>query len=52
MKDLANLSDARNAQVKIKDDLGWKILNLNDSDKKGKDKIQNEIDGIDEKIKK
>ncbi|EKS5501852.1 hypothetical protein QB863_004883, partial [Escherichia coli] len=47
-----NLSDARNAQVKIKDDLGRKILNLNDNDKKGKDKIQNEIDEIDEKIKK
>ncbi|WP_261290370.1 hypothetical protein [Escherichia coli] len=52
MKDFANLSDARNAQVKRKDDLGQKILNLNDNDKKGKDKIQNEIDEIDKKIKK
>lgn len=49
MKDFANLSDARNAQVKRKDDLGQKILNLNDNDKKGKDKIQNEIDEIDKK---
>lgn len=52
MEDLANLSDARNAQVKRKLDLGENILNLNDNDKKGKDKIQNEIDKIDKKIKK
>lgn len=51
MEDLANLSDARNAQVKRKVDLGELILNLNDNDKKGKDKIQNEIDEIDKKIK-
>lgn len=51
MEDLANLSDARNAQVKRKLYLGEKILNLNDDDKKGKDKIQNEIGEIDKKIK-
>ncbi|HBN0704983.1 TPA: type III effector protein, partial [Escherichia coli] len=44
MKDLANLSDARNTQLKIKLDLDGKKINLNDNDIKGKDKIQNEIE--------
>ncbi|HFV1245803.1 TPA: type III effector protein, partial [Escherichia coli] len=52
MKDLANLSDARNTQLKIKLDLDGKKINLNDNDIKGKDKIQNEIEEIDEEIKK
>lgn len=52
MKDLANLSDARNTQLKIKLDLDGKKINLNDNDIKGKGKIQNEIEEIDEEIKK
>lgn len=52
MKDFANLSDARNTQLKIKLDLNGKKNNLNDNDIKGKDKIQNEIDEIDKEIKK
>lgn len=52
MKDFANLSDARNTQLKIKLDLNGKKDNLNDNDIKGKEKIQNEIDEIDEEIKK
>ncbi len=51
MKDLANLSDARNTQLKIKLDLDGKKINLNDNDIKGKGKIQNEIEEIDEEIK-
>lgn len=52
MKDLANLSDARNTQLKIKLDLDGKKINLNDNDIKGKGKIQNEREEIDEEIKK
>ena len=52
MKDLANLSDARNTQLKIKLDLDGKKINLNDNDIEGKGKIQNEIEEIDEEIKK
>ncbi|EHU9028765.1 type III effector protein, partial [Escherichia coli] len=52
MQDFANLSDARNTQLKIKLDLDGKKINLNDNDIKGKDKIQNEINEIDEEIKK
>ncbi|EON5787617.1 type III effector protein [Escherichia coli] len=52
MKFFANLSDARNTQLKIKIDLDGKKINLNDNDIKGKDKIQNEIEEIDEEIKK